>query len=131
MICAFLRRLRHQRVGSFETIEIIARILRRQLARESGCFSKALLAGVEHDQQCLCFALNPTTFFDYALKRREAALSGTAKAKHSRSDLHRQRQCPDGIVIQTDREFTIAITRIELDYFTMFIDSVRAVLQGG
>src|SRR5437016_11552741 len=124
MICALLRCLRDQRVGSFETIEIITGILRRQLARKSGCFGKALLACVENDQQCLCFALNPTTLFGYALKRRQAALFGTVEAEHSGSDLHRQWQCADGIVIQTNREFSIAIRGIELDYFTMLVDSV-------
>ena len=130
MICALLRCLRHQRVGSFETIEIIARIFRCQLARETRCFRKALLACVKDDQQCLGFAINPTAFFGYALERCEAALFGTAKAQHSRSDLHRQRQCTDRVIIQTDRELSIAIRRIELDYFTMLIDSIRAILQG-
>src|SRR5882762_4352895 len=75
--------------------------------------------------------MQPATFPRDSLQRCQAALLRTAKTGDSGNQLNRQRQGANREVIQTNRNLSIVISRINFDYFTMPVDRVRAVLQRG
>ena len=53
------------------------------------------------------------------------------KARNSGQDLIGQRQRSNRVIIQTNRDLSVMVSRIELDYFPMTIDGIGPVFQRG
>ena len=121
---ALKRSLRNQRVGGFEAIEVVARVLGAELTGQRRGFRKSFFARVQNNQQRLGFVVHPLAFFGHALQRRQPALLRTMKAGNPRHDFQRQGQRADGIIVQTNRKFGVPIRRIEFKQITMTIDGV-------